>query len=127
MPRRQIKTGKKRRAAQKTRKGHKSPRILRKLRRIRGGSSLKLIPAEPPGKISVQDDGPGSGERSEPGNKTPSEPKLTPGYGVKEIYEGLKQGFVDTDERTVTVAWYKHIISSKQLIDSLIINDRILD
>tara|TARA_Y100001936_G_scaffold110127_1_gene108242 strand:- start:5080 stop:6114 length:1035 start_codon:yes stop_codon:yes gene_type:complete len=55
------------------------------------------------------------------------EPKLTPGYGVKEIYEGLKQGFVDTDERTVTVAWYKHIISSKQLIDSLIINDRILD
>ena len=52
------------------------------------------------------------------------EPKLTPGDGVKEIYEALKQGSVDTGERTVTVGWYKHIIAAKQLVDSLVINNR---
>ena len=54
------------------------------------------------------------------------EPKLTPGDGVKEIYEALKQGSVDTGERTVTVGWYKHIIAAKQLVDSLVINNRLV-
>jgi nucleoside-diphosphate-sugar epimerase len=54
------------------------------------------------------------------------EPKVTPGDGVKEIYEALKQGTVDTGERTVTVKWYKHIIAAKQLMDSLIVNDRLM-
>jgi len=54
------------------------------------------------------------------------EPKLTPGDGVKEIYEALKQGSVDTGERTVTVGWYKHIIAAKQLVDSLVINKRLV-
>ena len=39
------------------------------------------------------------------------EPKLTPGDGVKEIYEALKHGSVDTGESTVTVKWYKQIIN----------------
>ena len=54
------------------------------------------------------------------------EPKITPGDGVKEIYEALKQGSVDTGERTVTVKWYKHIIAAKQLMDSLLLNNRLM-
>jgi len=51
------------------------------------------------------------------------EPKLTPAEGIKEIYESLKQGSIDTGKRTITVAWYKHIIAANQLADSLTIND----
>jgi len=54
------------------------------------------------------------------------EAKLTPADGIKEIYEALKKMSVDTGTRTVTVAWYKHIIAAKQLVDNLVINDRLL-
>ena len=54
------------------------------------------------------------------------EPILSPGDGVKEIYEALKQGSVDTSKRTVTVGWYKHIMAAKQLVDTLVINDRLV-
>ena len=54
------------------------------------------------------------------------EPMVTPGEGVKEIYEALKSGSVDTGERTVTVSWYKHLIAAKQLVDSLVVNDRLI-
>tara|TARA_Y100001960_G_scaffold126381_1_gene134778 strand:- start:762 stop:1232 length:471 start_codon:yes stop_codon:yes gene_type:complete len=53
-------------------------------------------------------------------------PKLTLGEGVKEIYKALKQGSVDTGERTITVGWYKHIMAAKQLVDSLVINNRLV-
>jgi nucleoside-diphosphate-sugar epimerase len=54
------------------------------------------------------------------------EPRVTPGSGVKEIYEALKQGTVDTGIKTVTVRWYKHIAEAKQLMDDLILNDRLM-
>jgi len=53
-------------------------------------------------------------------------PILTPEDGVKEIYEALKQGSVDTGERTVTVRWYKHIMTAKKLVDNLVINGRLV-
>ena len=54
------------------------------------------------------------------------EPEYSPDDGVKEIYEALKHGTVDTEARSVTVKWYKHIIEAKKLVDDLTINGRLL-
>lgn len=59
-------------------------------------------------------------------NKLGFEPEYSPGYGVKEIYEALKHGTVDTEARSVTVKWYKHIIEAKNLADDLTIKGRLL-
>lgn len=54
------------------------------------------------------------------------EPRFSPSDGVKEIYQALKHGTVDTGTRTVTVKWYKHILEAKKLLDSLVLNGRLL-
>ena len=54
-------------------------------------------------------------------------PEYSPRDGVKEIYEALKSGKVDTSIKTITVKWYKNIIEAKKLIDSLALNGRLLD
>jgi nucleoside-diphosphate-sugar epimerase len=46
--------------------------------------------------------------------------------GVSEIYLALKSGQVDTSLKTVTVKWYQNILESKKLLDSIILNDRLL-
>lgn len=53
------------------------------------------------------------------------EPRITPAEGVREIYEALKLGRVDTDIKTVTVRWYQHIMEAKRLVDTLAIDGRI--
>jgi nucleoside-diphosphate-sugar epimerase len=53
-------------------------------------------------------------------------PKHTPADGVKEIYEALKLGRIDTDLKTITVKWYQHIMEAKRLVDTLAIDGRIL-
>lgn len=53
-------------------------------------------------------------------------PEYTPTDGVKEIYEALKLGQVDTGKKTVTVEWYKHIVEAKNLVNSLMIGDKLL-
>ena len=52
--------------------------------------------------------------------------KYLPADGVKEIYQALKMGKVDTGIKTVTVKWYKNIIEAKALVDRLAINGKLL-
>jgi nucleoside-diphosphate-sugar epimerase len=46
--------------------------------------------------------------------------------GVDEIYNALKNGNVDVGPKTVTVQWYKNILEAKKLIDSIIIDGKVL-
>jgi nucleoside-diphosphate-sugar epimerase len=46
--------------------------------------------------------------------------------GVREIYESLIKGQVDTGEKTITVKWYRNILEAKKLIDSITLNNRII-
>jgi nucleoside-diphosphate-sugar epimerase len=54
------------------------------------------------------------------------EPRITTGSGVKEIYEALKRGTIDTGIKTVTVKWYSHIAEAKRLVDNLVLNGRLM-
>lgn len=54
------------------------------------------------------------------------EPQFTPADGVREIYDALKLGRIDTDIKTITVRWYQHIMEAKRLVDTLSIDGRIL-
>ena len=53
-------------------------------------------------------------------------PKYRPADGTREIYEALKLGRLDTSLNTITVKWYQHIIEAKRLVDSLVIDGRLL-
>jgi nucleoside-diphosphate-sugar epimerase len=53
-------------------------------------------------------------------------PQVSPADGVREIYEALKLGRIDTDIKTVTVKWYQHLMEAKRLVDTLAIDGRIL-
>jgi nucleoside-diphosphate-sugar epimerase len=46
--------------------------------------------------------------------------------GINEIYLALNSGKVDVGIKTVTVEWYKSIIEAKTLIDSVLLNGRII-
>jgi nucleoside-diphosphate-sugar epimerase len=46
--------------------------------------------------------------------------------GIKEIYLALNIGKVDVGVKTVTVEWYKNIIGAKSLIDSVMLNGRVI-
>jgi nucleoside-diphosphate-sugar epimerase len=46
--------------------------------------------------------------------------------GIREIYNELKSGKVDTGPKTVTVQWYKSILEAKKLLDSVILNNRVI-
>jgi nucleoside-diphosphate-sugar epimerase len=50
----------------------------------------------------------------------------TPADGVREIYEALKSGKTSADPTTYTVAWYKKIVEAQQLLDSVMLNGRLL-
>jgi nucleoside-diphosphate-sugar epimerase len=54
------------------------------------------------------------------------EAKHSPTDGVKEIYEAIKRGRVDTGPKSITVQWYKKILEAKQLVDNLTLNGRLL-
>src|SRR5207245_4025500 len=42
-------------------------------------------------------------------------PACSPSDGAREVYEALRSGAVDPDDpRTITVAWYKHLIETSQ-------------
>jgi nucleoside-diphosphate-sugar epimerase len=53
-------------------------------------------------------------------------PKISVSEGVKEIYVALKSGKVDTGHKTITVQWYKYILEAKRLVDSILLEGRIL-
>jgi nucleoside-diphosphate-sugar epimerase len=47
-------------------------------------------------------------------------------FGVNEIYSALKSATVDTGIKTNTVKWYRNILESKVLLDSISLNNRII-
>jgi copper chaperone CopZ len=48
------------------------------------------------------------------------------GAGIKEIYGALKSGKVDLSPKTVTVQWYREILNAKALVDSIILDGRMI-
>jgi nucleoside-diphosphate-sugar epimerase len=46
--------------------------------------------------------------------------------GIKEIYLALKSGSVDVGPKTVTVQWYRNILDAKALLDSVVLDGRII-
>jgi nucleoside-diphosphate-sugar epimerase len=46
--------------------------------------------------------------------------------GIKEIYLSLKSGQVDIGPKTVTVQWYRNILDAKNLLDSVILDGRVI-
>jgi nucleoside-diphosphate-sugar epimerase len=46
--------------------------------------------------------------------------------GIKEIYLALKSGTVDVGPKTVTVQWYRNILEAKSLLDSVLLDGRVI-
>jgi nucleoside-diphosphate-sugar epimerase len=46
--------------------------------------------------------------------------------GIKEIYLALKSGKVDVGPKTVTVQWYRNILEAKSLLDSVLLDGRVI-
>ena len=46
--------------------------------------------------------------------------------GIKEIYAALKSGNVDIGPKTITVQWYRNILDAKALLDSVVLDGRII-
>ena len=46
--------------------------------------------------------------------------------GIKEIYLALKAGKVDVGPKTVTVQWYRNILDAKALLDSVLLDGRVI-
>ena len=46
--------------------------------------------------------------------------------GIKEIYLALKAGKVDVGPKTVTVQWYRNILDAKALLDSVLLEGRVI-
>ncbi|KGA20886.1 hypothetical protein GM51_4780 [freshwater metagenome] len=54
------------------------------------------------------------------------EAKIGVPEGIREIYLALKSGRVDTGTKTVTVQWYRNILEAKKLLDSVILEGRVI-
>jgi nucleoside-diphosphate-sugar epimerase len=52
--------------------------------------------------------------------------KISVNQGVREIYSALKNGRVDTGTKTVTVQWYRNILEAKLLLDSVVLDGRVI-
>jgi nucleoside-diphosphate-sugar epimerase len=46
--------------------------------------------------------------------------------GIKEIYFALKSGKVDVGPKTVTVQWYRNILEAKALLESVLLDGRVI-
>ena len=46
--------------------------------------------------------------------------------GVNEIYLALKSGKVDVGPKTITVQWYRNILEAKVLLDSVLLDGRVI-
>jgi nucleoside-diphosphate-sugar epimerase len=46
--------------------------------------------------------------------------------GIREIYKALRFGEVDVGPKTVTVMWYRNIISAQDLLESIVLNGRVI-
>jgi nucleoside-diphosphate-sugar epimerase len=54
------------------------------------------------------------------------EAKTSVQMGIREIYLALKSGKIDAGPKTVTVQWYRNILEAKALIDSVILDGRVI-
>jgi nucleoside-diphosphate-sugar epimerase len=52
--------------------------------------------------------------------------KISVNEGVREIYSALKNGKVDTGAKTVTVQWFRNILEAKLLLDSVVLDGRVI-
>lgn len=52
--------------------------------------------------------------------------KYTVDAGAKEIYAALKKGTLTDSPKTRTVEWYKHLLESKKIADSIVIKNVVL-
>jgi hypothetical protein len=46
--------------------------------------------------------------------------------GIKEIYLALKSGKVSVGPKTVTVQWYRNILEAKALLNSVLLDGRVI-
>jgi nucleoside-diphosphate-sugar epimerase len=46
--------------------------------------------------------------------------------GIKEIYQALKSGKVDVGPKTITVQWYRNILEAKALLESVLLEGRVI-
>jgi nucleoside-diphosphate-sugar epimerase len=53
-------------------------------------------------------------------------PETSIRHGIKEIYSALKLGNVDVGPKTITVQWYRNILDAKILLDSVMLDGRII-
>ena len=53
-------------------------------------------------------------------------PKVTIPEGVTEVYNALKLGQLEPGPKTSTVNWYRYLIEAKQVLDSVLMNGRLL-
>ena len=53
-------------------------------------------------------------------------PKFTPTDGAREVFNGLKKGVIASDEKTVTIQWYKRLQEYQQVVHDVELRGRIL-
>lgn len=53
-------------------------------------------------------------------------PKFTPKEGAREIFEGLENGTIKDDERTVTIQWYKKLREMQETLRDVEIGGKLL-
>ena len=53
-------------------------------------------------------------------------PQVGVSQGIKEIYLALKSGKVDVGPKTITVQWYRNILEAKEILDSIVLNGRVI-
>jgi nucleoside-diphosphate-sugar epimerase len=46
--------------------------------------------------------------------------------GISEIYDALQSGIVDIGPKTITVEWYRYILDAKKLVDSVLLDGRLI-
>jgi nucleoside-diphosphate-sugar epimerase len=46
--------------------------------------------------------------------------------GISEIYKALQSGIVDVGPKTITVEWYRNILNAKKLLDSILLDGRVI-
>jgi len=54
------------------------------------------------------------------------EPKFTPREGAREVYTALKEGAVKDELRTITVAWYRHLLEMQRFLREVELEGRLL-
>lgn len=52
-------------------------------------------------------------------------PQHTPDMGVREIYNAIKTGKIEPDDRSITVKWYKYLFNADEILKNVKIDGRL--